>query len=223
MGAGGRAFSVDAERAYYRRKWPTVARPYSHLRKYLRRIGITDRFQGKRVLEIGAGESQYARLFAEELGSELTCALDLFPERMRPAVRTNQNPRLKFMAGNCYELPFQDASFEVVFGNLVLHHLPQLDRVIREIRRVLVPGGVYVGIEPNVFNPVVVVVSRFFLPRSPNEYVLSPAVLRQEFGSAGFSASTGFFWSRFPRLRSRFLATCVWVLASNGVPDGQRP
>src|SRR3954465_13331049 len=41
-------------------------------------------------------------------------------------------------------LPFADASFDLVFGHAVLHHLPALDRAWREIHRVLAPGGIAV-------------------------------------------------------------------------------
>ena len=38
-------------------------------------------------------------------------------------------------------LPFADASFDLVIGHAVLHHLPGLDRAMAEFHRVLVPGG----------------------------------------------------------------------------------
>ncbi len=39
-------------------------------------------------------------------------------------------------------LPFDDASFDLVFGHAVLHHIPDLERAFGEFRRVLRPGGV---------------------------------------------------------------------------------
>ncbi|MBU2488742.1 MAG: class I SAM-dependent methyltransferase [Proteobacteria bacterium] len=50
-------------------------------------------------------------------------------------------------------LPLPDAAFSCVFSLDVLHHLDEPGRVIREIRRVLAPGGLYVAIEPNLLNP----------------------------------------------------------------------
>jgi SAM-dependent methyltransferase len=45
------------------------------------------------------------------------------------------------VACDAEELPFEDDSFDLVFGHAVLHHLPDLDRAFGEFRRVLRPGG----------------------------------------------------------------------------------
>jgi SAM-dependent methyltransferase len=51
------------------------------------------------------------------------------------------------------ELPFDDDSFELVFGHAVLHHVPDLDAAFHEFRRVLRPGGVvaFCG-EPSLYG-----------------------------------------------------------------------
>jgi SAM-dependent methyltransferase len=50
-------------------------------------------------------------------------------------------------------LPFEDASFDLVLGHAVLHHIPDLDRAFAEFRRVLRPGGhiVFAG-EPSRYG-----------------------------------------------------------------------
>jgi ubiquinone/menaquinone biosynthesis C-methylase UbiE len=40
------------------------------------------------------------------------------------------------------ELPFADESFDVAYSNGVLHHTPDTERAVRELRRILKPGGV---------------------------------------------------------------------------------
>ncbi len=45
------------------------------------------------------------------------------------------------VATEAEELPFEDESFDLVFGHAVLHHIPDLDRAFAEFRRVLRPGG----------------------------------------------------------------------------------
>jgi len=47
----------------------------------------------------------------------------------------------KTVATDAEELPFDDESFDIVFGHAVLHHIPDLERAFAEFRRVLRPGG----------------------------------------------------------------------------------
>src|SRR5919107_673627 len=51
------------------------------------------------------------------------------------------NRRYHDVAADAAELPFDDESFDLVFGHAVLHHLPALDRSFAEFHRVLKPGG----------------------------------------------------------------------------------
>ncbi|MGH2973844.1 MAG: class I SAM-dependent methyltransferase, partial [Solirubrobacterales bacterium] len=46
------------------------------------------------------------------------------------------------VATEAEHLPFEDESFDLVFGHAVLHHIPDLERAFLEFRRVLRPGGV---------------------------------------------------------------------------------
>ena len=46
-------------------------------------------------------------------------------------------------------LPFEDQSFDLVFGHAVLHHLPHLDRAFAEIHRVLRGGRIVFAGEPS--------------------------------------------------------------------------
>ena len=51
------------------------------------------------------------------------------------------------------ELPFPDASMDVVHSWDFLHHVPDVPKAISAIVRVLKPGGRYVALEPNLLNP----------------------------------------------------------------------
>jgi SAM-dependent methyltransferase len=67
--------------------------------------------------------------------------------------------RAKFHAGDVCDLPLRDGSADWLSMNAALHHIPQPDRVYREIDRVLRPGGRFcLGHEPNAafFNSAVV-------------------------------------------------------------------
>ena len=210
-----RRFSYALERQYYGERWPERPQPYAHLRPYL--DGWLDphaTFAGQRVLDLGAGECAYTRLIAEAYAPKRIVACELFAERMRPARRANGNARLRFVAGSAFELPFASASFDVVFASLVLHQLPDLADLVGEVRRVLVPSGRYVGIEPNPYNPWHLY--RYFrTAHSPNQYLLGRRHLRT-FDAHGFRTTVRPFCARLPWTRSALLGTCLGIVAERG-------
>src|SRR5512133_3171093 len=96
-----------------------------------------------RSLEIGAGTGYFSlNMLQAGLVSEAVCS-DISPG-MLEALEANAR-RLEVdvttVACDAEELPFPDASFDLVFGHAVLHHVPNLDRAFAEFRRVLRPGG----------------------------------------------------------------------------------
>lgn len=207
-----KVFSLELEKGYYSQHWPEEAKPYLHLEPYLRCwLNPEEVFRGKRVLDIGAGECTYTRLIADRFGPKELVACELFRERMLPAFRANQNPNLKFVCGDAFFLPFRNQSFDVIFGSLVLSQLPDLDKIISEIRRVLTVHGCYVGIEPNPYQ-VVHLYRYFFGHHSPNQYLLRPRHLKA-FHKGGFVVTIRYFYARFPRLRNRFMSTCMGIMA----------
>lgn len=96
---------------------------------------------GKKVLELGCGAGFDAFRFAVA-GADYT-GLDITPENIE---RTRAH--LGFygysptvVQGDAENLPFDDATFDVVFSNGVLHHTPDMDKAFMEALRVLKPGG----------------------------------------------------------------------------------
>jgi ubiquinone/menaquinone biosynthesis C-methylase UbiE len=52
-----------------------------------------------------------------------------------------------YAAVDAENLPFDDGQFDAVYSQVVLYRLPEPARALREIRRVLAPGGRYLGVE----------------------------------------------------------------------------
>src|SRR5215467_1392290 len=103
------SFSFEAEKQYYSQRWPQEAKPYLHLERNVRCwLNPAHVFEGKRILDIGAGECTYTRLIADRFRPKEIVACELFRERMLPAWQENQNPILKAVAGDCYDLPFRN-------------------------------------------------------------------------------------------------------------------
>ena len=96
---------------------------------------------GKRVLDVGSGDGQYA-IEAAKRGGQVT-ALDR-EQPMLDAARMRARAlglHLALHRGDAAMLPFADASFDVVLAVTVLCQLPDAAQAVREMARVLRPGG----------------------------------------------------------------------------------
>ncbi|MFL5899026.1 MAG: class I SAM-dependent methyltransferase [Solirubrobacterales bacterium] len=96
------------------------------------------------ALEIGSGTG-YFSLNLVQLGViERLTATDISPGMLARLAATAAALGLgdvETVVTEAETLPFEDESFDLVFGHAVLHHIPDLDRACAEFRRVLRPGG----------------------------------------------------------------------------------
>jgi ubiquinone/menaquinone biosynthesis C-methylase UbiE len=96
------------------------------------------------ALEIGSGTG-YFSLNLMQLGViERLTATDISPGMLEQTASTAEALGLGEVTTVTTEaetLPFEDESFDLVFGHAVLHHIPDLDRAFAEFKRVLRPGG----------------------------------------------------------------------------------
>src|SRR3954467_1739071 len=95
------------------------------------------------ALEIGSGTG-YFSLNLLQLGAiERLVATDISPGMLSTLSATAGRLGLEIETEvtDAEGLPFDDASFDLVFGHAVLHHLPDLDTALSEFHRVLRPGG----------------------------------------------------------------------------------
>jgi SAM-dependent methyltransferase len=96
-----------------------------------------------RSLEIGAGTGYFSlNLLNAGVVNSATCT-DISPGMLQALEANARRLGLDVETAACdaAELPFEDASFDLVFGHAVLHHLPALERSFAEFARVLRPGG----------------------------------------------------------------------------------
>jgi len=90
----------------------------------------------RRVLEVGCGQGAMAERIARELSSEVV-ALDQ-SEHMVSLTRARG---VHAVVGDAQELPFEDRAFDVAVAAWMLYHVPDLDRTLSELARVLRPRG----------------------------------------------------------------------------------
>jgi ubiquinone/menaquinone biosynthesis C-methylase UbiE len=95
----------------------------------------------RRVLEVGCGRGETAEWISRETGAEIV-ALDQ-SERM---VELTAARGIDAVVGDVQALAFEDGTFDCVLAAWMLYHLPDLDRGLGEIARVLRPGGRLVAV-----------------------------------------------------------------------------
>jgi ubiquinone/menaquinone biosynthesis C-methylase UbiE len=108
--------------------------------------GVTRIAPQARVLEIGCGRGAGARLIQEEFQPARLHAFDLDYRMILQAgryLKGEHRDRIALYVGDALMLPYRDGVLDAVFGFGVLHHVPDWRGGMREIARVLKPGGIY--------------------------------------------------------------------------------
>src|SRR5829696_8170602 len=107
-------------------------------------VGRVELQAGERVLDVGCGTGAVARAAAPFVGrSGQVVGIDTSADRLAvaaglPAV---EGATVEWQRADATDMPFGDGSFDVVLCQQVLHLIPDRAAALREMRRVLVPGG----------------------------------------------------------------------------------
>lgn len=100
---------------------------------------------GERILDVGAGKGRVADRVLKASGGAEVYAID--PDEKRIASMKKDFPAIRGSPGSAESLPFADSYFDKAYTTMALHHFSDLDRALREIARVLKPGGSFVVVE----------------------------------------------------------------------------
>ena len=132
---GDAAYFERADRSFFEWNQPLHRDfPFDRLFPY-------EHYAGKRVLEIGCGMGAMASLWARR-GAQVT-AVDLAPFSVEMTRRRFAASGLEgeIVQADGRTLPFDDGEFDYVYSWGVLHHSPHLSESLRQMMRVLKPGG----------------------------------------------------------------------------------
>ncbi len=127
---GSREFFEEVERHRYQEYAP-----------WMREVMGFERHAGEKLLEVGCGMGTDLLQFAR--GGAICTGVDLTPRSIQITRRRFELYEMPgtFLVTDGERLPFSDHSFDVVYSNGVLHHTPDTEAAVREIHRVLKPGG----------------------------------------------------------------------------------
>ena len=94
----------------------------------------------RRVLELGCGTGELSARMGSELGTAV-CATDISPRMVELTKARGVDARV----ADVQDLPFGEGEFDCAVAAWVLYHVPDLDRAIAEVARVLGVGGTFVA------------------------------------------------------------------------------
>jgi ubiquinone/menaquinone biosynthesis C-methylase UbiE len=104
---------------------------------------------GDSVVDVGCGPGVAVR-YAARLGATVT-GVDPAPVMLRTArLLAPRSAKVRYVKGAAENLPLSEGSVSVVWSIATVHHWSDIDSGLREVRRVLVPGGRLVAMERRV-------------------------------------------------------------------------
>lgn len=117
---------------------PTIGRPIAD-----DLIEVAALHAGERVLDVGCGTGVVTRLAAGLVGGRaLVSGVDVNPEMIEVArASTSDQVHIDWYEASAESMPFPDASFDVVLCQMTLQFVPDRLAALREMLRVLAPGG----------------------------------------------------------------------------------
>ena len=118
-----------------------------------KRVDLVDRWAGlagKRVLDAGCGAGRYVEAMAAR-GAEVH-GVEYLTEKVREWQSRHPGDE-RVRQGDLEKIDFPDATFDVVLLNEVLEHVPNDRAALRELARVLKPGGWLMLFSPNRYHP----------------------------------------------------------------------
>jgi ubiquinone/menaquinone biosynthesis C-methylase UbiE len=113
-------------------RWRTVENSAAYLLPHLR--------DGQHLLDVGCGPGTITADFARRLPTGKACGIDCSRDIIDAARRAH--PDAAFAVADVYRLPFDGASWDVVHAHQLLQHLSRPVAALKEMQRVLRPGGI---------------------------------------------------------------------------------
>lgn len=107
----------------------------------------------RKLVDVGCGLATAAHALLPKLPATAYVGVDADPDRIEQARKLldgmSYRDRVELRVGRAESLPFQDGEAEVVLIGMTLMHVPDPSAALRDVARVLSPGGTLVAVEPD--------------------------------------------------------------------------
>lgn len=134
---------------YYRKAIKTNPfQRYWHQRRFAEIKKLIEPVKGE-ILDIGSCDGTFTEVIATKSGTKRIIGIDCIASSVAYAQkRFKKDKRYRFLVADATKLPFADNRFEAVFCLEVLEHIINPEKVMKEARRVLQPGGYLIILVP---------------------------------------------------------------------------
>ncbi|QJT00079.1 methyltransferase domain-containing protein [Streptomyces asoensis] len=167
---------------------------------YAAAVGDLGLRAGDRVLDAGCGTGRALTPLRAAVGpSGVVVGADLTPAMLTAAARAGRDRAGRLMLADVTALPFRSASLDAVFAAGLIAHLPRPEENLRELARVVRPGGTLA-----LFHPI----GRAALAARQGRQ-LTPEDLRAEPNLRPMLAGSGWHMTSYADEDDRFLALAV--------------
>jgi ubiquinone/menaquinone biosynthesis methyltransferase len=226
----------DGKRRYVRRLFATIADRYDFITRFLsygqdrrwkqRLVALADLRATDRVLDLACGTGDI--LWVATTTARFGVGVDVTFRMLQLAQRRPDRSRAALVTADMLALPLRDARFTVVTVGYGLRNVPDLDQALREIHRVLVPGGRLLSLDFNrpsnavvraaylTYLTIVGSLLGFVLHGDPDTYRYIPESIRKYPGARGVAdrmGAVGFKDVRALRVLGGFMTIHVAIRA----------
>lgn len=152
-------------------------------------VGKTQVKKGDRALDLATGTGDIALMLSEVCGDDRVVGGDFSLGMLKEAKKRFENKKISWQACDANNLPFEDKSFDAVTFGYLLRNVDDSLKVLKEVYRVLKPGGRVVCLDTtppakNIYYPFVKMYFSMGIP------VLGKIIARDESAYAYLTGST---------------------------------
>ncbi|TSC58672.1 MAG: type 11 methyltransferase [Candidatus Peregrinibacteria bacterium Greene0416_19] len=133
--------SISVQRNPFQRFWHSCR---------FREVGKLVEPTGGKILDVGCADGVFTQVILEKSNASEIVGIDVLPASVDWAnEHWKHTGRMRFQVADAHALPFPDHSFDAVFCLEMLEHIYDPSQALREMRRVLRPGGYCVFLVPS--------------------------------------------------------------------------